>query len=1514
MQLFANNAKTTVSSTLSPSSTSLVVLDASKLPTIDIGDYYLLTLEKADRTALEIVKVTGAVGNTLTIIRAQEGTSSIEFPIDSIAELRLTAEYLNNNTEKLDTIEYGAQVNTVTPDNVVTLTNKTLDSSTNKIGADSIHYKVKNMTGSTILPGTVVKVDGYEAGEETIRITPTTNTNDVAIGITKSSILHGEIGLVVNTGIASGINTTTYTTGTILYQNGSGGLTVTKPSSETYQAVAVAMNSKVDGSLLVEFSEPVKVNWDDRYYTETEINNTLTSYTRSGDTVQLTGDVTGSATVAADGSISVATTISANSVALGTDTTGNYVASLVAGTGITVGAAGEGATPTITNSAPNVTTDISITHNASTVVVNSSDGTDGTINAATTTLAGVMSGADKAKLDGIASGANNYSLPTASATTLGGVKVGANLSIDASGVLSANDTSVDWSEIQNKPTTYYTLPQATSTILGGVELFSDTVQTVAANAVTATASRTYGVQVNSAGQAVVNVPWVDTNTVYTHPTGDGNLHVPATGTTNAGKVLTAGATAGSLSWGNFPVTSVAGRTGDVTISKSDVGLSSVDNTADAVKNVLSATKLATARTIELTGDVTGSATFDGSANASITATIVANSVTLGTDTTGNYVAGVTAGTDISVTGTAGEGWSPTIAVNSATANTASTIVKRDASGNFSAGTITATLSGNASTATTLQTARTIATSGDVTGTATSFNGSANITIPMTLANSGVTAGTYNNSATTNKPITVDSKGRITAVGTDVTITPAWTSITDKPNTISGYGITDAYTKTETDNLLQGLKPKSSVKVATTANITLSGTQTIDGVAVVVGDRVLVKNQSTGSGNGIYVVASGSWTRSVDADTATEITAAYVMVEQGSTQADTGWVCTTDNITLGTTSLTFVQFSGSGAYQAVITGAASSVTSSNLTSSMALVSDASGKITTHGTVSATELGYLNGVTGAIQTQLNNKASTNIATTSTNGLMSAADKTKLNGIASGAEVNQNAFSSIAVSGQTTVDADSKTDTLTLASGTGIYITTNATTDTITLTNTSPDQVVTLTGSGATSVTGTYPNFTISSTNTTYGLATSTVAGLVELVSDTVQTTAANAVTSTTGRTYGSQLNSAGQLVVNVPWTDTVYTHPTSGVTAGTYKSVTVDANGHVTSGSNPNTLAGYGITDAATSTHTHGDISNTGTITSTAVTPANTDYILISDTSASGAIKRGISIGTSTTTFLRNDGTWQTATANTGTVTSVSLSLPGMFTVSGSPVTTSGTLTAALASQTANTIFAAPSGSAGVPSFRSLVATDIPSLDASKLTTGTLGTARGGTGLTSFTQGGVLYASSTSALASSAAGTAGQVLTSNGTGAPSWTTINAGATISNDTTTNATYYPVFATATTGNLTSAGVSSSKLQYNPSTGTLTATNMDSLSDATLKDNVHGLSYGIQEVMAARPVSYTWKDSEEKSFGFIAQELEEIFPEAVHTTADGLKTVNYPILTAVLFNAVKSLKLELMELKAQNK
>lgn len=124
---------------------------------------------------------------------------------------------------------------------------------------------------------------------------------------------------------------------------------------------------------------------------------------------------------------------------------------------------------------------------------------------------------------------------------------------------------------------------------------------------------------------------------------------------------------------------------------------------------------------------------------------------------------------------------------------------------------------------------------------------------------------------------------------------------------------DAATKAYADSLSNGLSVKPPVRVATTANITLSGTQTIDGVSLSSGDRVLVKDQSTGSQNGIYVVAAGSWSRSTDADVSAEVKGGmYVYVNEGTGNADSSWVLTTnDPITLGTTALVFTQFSGAG---------------------------------------------------------------------------------------------------------------------------------------------------------------------------------------------------------------------------------------------------------------------------------------------------------------------------------------------------------------------------------------------------------------------------------------------------------------------------------------------------------------------------------------------------------------------------------------------------------------------------
>ena len=132
---------------------------------------------------------------------------------------------------------------------------------------------------------------------------------------------------------------------------------------------------------------------------------------------------------------------------------------------------------------------------------------------------------------------------------------------------------------------------------------------------------------------------------------------------------------------------------------------------------------------------------------------------------------------------------------------------------------------------------------------------------------------------------------------------------------------DAATKNYVDSVAQGLDVKGSVRAATTTAGTLATSfangQVIDGVTLVTGDRILIKNQATQTENGIYTVnASGAPTRSTDMDAGTEVPGAFTFVEEGTTLADTGWVCTTNApVTLGSTNIVFAQFSGAGTYAA-----------------------------------------------------------------------------------------------------------------------------------------------------------------------------------------------------------------------------------------------------------------------------------------------------------------------------------------------------------------------------------------------------------------------------------------------------------------------------------------------------------------------------------------------------------------------------------------------------------------------
>lgn len=135
------------------------------------------------------------------------------------------------------------------------------------------------------------------------------------------------------------------------------------------------------------------------------------------------------------------------------------------------------------------------------------------------------------------------------------------------------------------------------------------------------------------------------------------------------------------------------------------------------------------------------------------------------------------------------------------------------------------------------------------------------------------------------------------------------------NLATGTNPGDAVNKQQLDNAVAGLSWKEAVRAASTANLTLSGTQTVDTVSLVANDRVLVKNQTSANQNGIYIVQAGSWVRATDADTEDDLRGATVFVEEGG-QAGTAWTLTTDApITVDTTDLDFVQFGGGEVYTA-----------------------------------------------------------------------------------------------------------------------------------------------------------------------------------------------------------------------------------------------------------------------------------------------------------------------------------------------------------------------------------------------------------------------------------------------------------------------------------------------------------------------------------------------------------------------------------------------------------------------
>ena len=274
-------------------------------------------------------------------------------------------------------------------------------------------------------------------------------------------------------------------------------------------------------------------------------------------------------------------------------------------------------------------------------------------------------------------------------------------------------------------------------------------------------------------------------------------------------------------------------------------------------------------------------------------------------------------------------------------------------------------------------------------------------------------------------ITIDgSVISTTTSNTNLSLTPNGTGTVTVP---SGYAGRSGFTsdslvnKTYVDSVANGLDVKASVRVATTANLgavyangggtlTNSGSQaalSIDGVTLAVTNRVLVKNQSTAFQNGFYKVTtvgngSTNWvlTRTPDADAASELTAgAFTFAEEGSTNGDNGYVMSTDGaVTLGSTSITFEQFSGAGQITAGngLTKAGNTIDAVGTSNRISVTADAldiastyvgQTSLTTLGTVgtgtwAATDVAVLHGGTGlssftADSVMISNNAGTGIS---------------------------------------------------------------------------------------------------------------------------------------------------------------------------------------------------------------------------------------------------------------------------------------------------------------------------------------------------------------------------------------------------------------------------------------------------------------------------------------------------------------------------------------------------------